>query len=210
MTEGERVAILAPNTSPILEPIAGSDGRWTDRSGPYGDRVPRISFFYGISIYMYWNEAHHIRPHFHARYGGQSASIDLDGNVLAGSLARRAHTLVADWAHLHRAELEATCLLSRFPSIEPMEQLLDVTAVEVVGDFRLRLTFEDGTVGDVDFATREWRGILEPLSDATYFARVRVDPEAGTIAWPNGVDLAPEPLYEEARRNLAESASSPR
>ena len=37
--------------------------------------------------------------------------------------------------------------LSRFPSIRPVEQLVDVTAVEVVGDFRLRLTFEDGTVG---------------------------------------------------------------
>jgi hypothetical protein len=91
-----------------------------------------------------------------------------------------------------------------------VEQLLDVTAVEVVGEFRLRLTFEDGTVGDVDFASREWRGVLEPLSDPTYFARVRVDPEAGTIAWPNGVDLAPEPLYEEARRNGVESASSER
>jgi hypothetical protein len=37
-----------------------------------------------------------------------------------------------------------------------------------------------------------------------------VDPDAGTIAWPNGVDLAPEPPYEEARRNLVESAPSPR
>jgi hypothetical protein len=98
--------------------------------------------------------------------------------------------------------------LSRFPSIGPLEQLLDVTAVEVVGKFRLRLTFEDGTVGDVDFSGREWRGVLEPFSDPAYFARVRVDPEAGTIAWPNGVDLAPEPLYEEARGNLVEPASS--
>jgi hypothetical protein len=32
--------------------------------------------------------------------------------------------------------------LSRFPSIEPVEQLLDVTAVEVVGEFRLRLTLQ--------------------------------------------------------------------
>jgi hypothetical protein len=39
---------------------------------------------------MYWNEAHHARPHFHARYGGQAASIDLDGNVIAGFLPRRA------------------------------------------------------------------------------------------------------------------------
>ena len=42
--------------------------------------------------------------------------------------------------------------MSRFPSSRHVEQLLDVTAVEVVGNFRLRLTFEDGTVGDVDFS----------------------------------------------------------
>jgi hypothetical protein len=46
--------------------------------------------------------------------------------------------------------------------------------------------------------------VLEPLNDATFFARVHVDEEAGTIAWPNGIDLAPEPLYEEARRNPVE------
>jgi hypothetical protein len=91
-----------------------------------------------------------------------------------------------------------------------MEQLVDVTGVEVVGDHRLRLSFEDGTVGEVDFSAREWRGVLEPLRDPTYFARVRVDSESGTIAWPNGVDLAPEPLYDEARRNPVAPASSAR
>ena len=35
-----------------------------------------------------------------------------------------------------------------------VEQLVDVTGVEVIGEYRLRLTFEDGTVGDVDFAGR--------------------------------------------------------
>jgi hypothetical protein len=80
-----------------------------------------------------------------------------------------------------------------------MEQLVDVTAVEVIGDHRLRLTFADGIVGDVDFRGDEWTGVLAPLADADYFARVRVDPESGTLAWPNGVDFAPEPLYEQAR-----------
>ncbi len=80
-----------------------------------------------------------------------------------------------------------------------MEQLVDVTAVEVIGDHRLRLTFADGIVGDVDFRDDEWTGVLAPLADADYFARVRVDPESGTLAWPNGVDFAPEPLYEQAR-----------
>lgn len=91
-----------------------------------------------------------------------------------------------------------------------VEALHDITAVEVVGDFRLRLAFDDQTVGEVDFADRSWPGVLEPLGDPDYFSRVRVDPELGTIAWPNGVDLAPEPLYEEARRNPVAPASSAR
>lgn len=88
-----------------------------------------------------------------------------------------------------------------------MEPLVDVTAVEVLEDYRLRLTFADGTVGDADFTGREWHGVFAPLQDPAYFARVQVDDEAGTIGWPNGADMAPEPLYEQARRNLA--ASSP-
>jgi Protein of unknown function (DUF2442) len=98
---------------------------------------------------------------------------------------------------------------NRFPSIGCVDQLVDVSAVEVVADFRLRLTFEDGTVGEIDFAERDWRGVFEPLADPAYFARVRIDPEAGTIAWPNGVDMAPEPLYEQARSNPVEHVSKP-
>ena len=89
-----------------------------------------------------------------------------------------------------------------------MEQLVDVKGVEVIGDHRLRLTFEDGTVGDVEFEEREWRGVFEPLADASYFAQVRVDPESGTIAWPNGVDMAPEPLYAAAKQRLVSQPSS--
>jgi Protein of unknown function (DUF2442) len=80
-----------------------------------------------------------------------------------------------------------------------MDPLVDVVGVEVIGDHRLRLSFEDGTVGDVAFEEHEWRGVFEPLADQAFFAQVRVDPEGGTIVWPNGVDMAPEPLYAEAR-----------
>jgi hypothetical protein len=68
--------------------------------------MPRISFFYGIAIWM-WNEGAHARPHFHARYAGQAASIDFSGDLIAGSLPRRALVLVAEWAALHRDELVA-------------------------------------------------------------------------------------------------------
>ena len=58
--------------------------------------------------------------------------------------------------------------------------LVDVTRVEVIGDHRLRLGFEDGTVGDVAFDEHEWRGVFGPLADQAFFAQVRI--EFGTIA----------------------------
>jgi hypothetical protein len=91
-----------------------------------------------------------------------------------------------------------------------VEQLHDVIGVEVSGEYRLRLTFDDGTVGEVDFAGREWRGVFEPLRDPEYFARVTVDTEAGTVVWPNGADMAPEPLYAAARQNLSRTATARR
>jgi hypothetical protein len=77
--------------------------------------------------------------------------------------------------------------------------LVDVRGVAVIGDHRIRLLFEDGTVGDVSFADCEWTGVFEPLRDPAVFAQVFVERQFGTIAWPNGLDMAPEPLYEEAR-----------
>jgi hypothetical protein len=99
---------------------------------------------------------------------------------------------------------------SRLPSIGAVEPLFDVTAVEVVGEYRLRLTFEDGTVGEVDFAERAWEGVFAPLRDPAFFAQVSLDRDAGTITWPNGADMAPEPLYEHARSHPVGPGSSTR
>jgi len=51
---------------------------------------------------------------------------------------------------------------------------------------------------------------FEPLRDPSYFARVDVDAEAGTIAWPDGLDMAPEPLYAEALRHPVRPARAAR
>ena len=59
--------------------------------------------------------------------------------------------------------------------------------------------FTDGTAGDVDLSAERWTGVLAPLNDPAYFAQVTVDPEAGTVVWPDGIDLAPEPLYQQAK-----------
>jgi hypothetical protein len=87
-----------------------------------------------------------------------------------------------------------------------MAEIVHVTQVEVVDDHRLRLSFEDGAEGEVDFSNRDWRGVFEPLRDPSYFRRVEVDHELGTIVWPNGADLAPETLHSWAVSAAADPA----
>ena len=85
--------------------------------------------------------------------------------------------------------------------------LIEVIGVQVLGHYRLRLRFSDGRVGDVDVSdVREKGNLFADLRDPAYFAQVRVDPEVGTIAWPNGLDFAPERLYREA---VSQPASRP-
>ena len=79
-----------------------------------------------------------------------------------------------------------------------MMKLVAPIAVEVIGDHKLRVTFKDGLVGDIDFTGRHWRGVSEPLADSAFFAQARIDPEIRTVAWPNGFDMAPKTLYERA------------
>ena len=69
--------------------------------------MPRISFFYGIAIWMYWNEGVHAQPHFHARYRGYEASVSFSGEVIVGWLPTRALRLVREWTELHVEELQA-------------------------------------------------------------------------------------------------------
>lgn len=67
--------------------------------------MPRISSFYGIVIEMYFKD--HPPPHFHVRYGGEKAKIEIaTGEVLRGSLSPRTLRLVSEWLEMHRAELE--------------------------------------------------------------------------------------------------------
>jgi len=66
--------------------------------------VPRISEFFGVIVYMYFND--HRPPHFHAEYGDFEAVYAIDTlDTLRGRLPRRAHSMVIEWALAHRAEL---------------------------------------------------------------------------------------------------------
>jgi Domain of unknown function (DUF4160) len=66
--------------------------------------MPRLSYFYGIAIYMYYGD--HFPPHIHARYAESEAQIAIaTGEYVAGSLPPRASRLVEEWRRLHLDEL---------------------------------------------------------------------------------------------------------
>jgi len=74
--------------------------------------------------------------------------------------------------------------------------LKDVVEVRAVGGYRVHLRFEDGVQGELDLGERiRFQGVFAALRDEREFAKVRVDPELGTIVWPGGADLDPDVLY---------------
>jgi hypothetical protein len=76
-----------------------------------------------------------------------------------------------------------------------VHQLARVTAVEPLDGFRLQLTFTDGLVREVDLSDDLRGPMAAPLQDPAYFHQVRVDPEVGTVVWPNGYDVDPDVLH---------------
>ncbi len=77
-----------------------------------------------------------------------------------------------------------------------MSLLPSVVRAEYKGKFRIHVTFHDSVAGTIDF--RQW----------AYFRRFFID--GGTVAWPNGADIAPETLYECAVRKQPASKGNGR
>jgi hypothetical protein len=73
-----------------------------------------------------------------------------------------------------------------------------VIAVRVLDAYRLELRFSDGVGGVVDLSPRVLGrgGVFRALEDPQFFRQVRVDPELGTIVWPNDADFCPDLLYQ--------------
>lgn len=70
--------------------------------------------------------------------------------------------------------------------------MLHVTSATHLGGHRLRLIFNDATVGEVDLAGSLDGPIFKPPQDVKYFAQF--DLSGPTLEWPNGADFAPEYL----------------
>src|ERR1017187_9306183 len=77
-----------------------------------------------------------------------------------------------------------------------------VTEVEALPEFRLRVTFADGSTGIVDMARlvhSPKAGVFAALLDPSLFAQAII--EYGAVAWPWELDLAPDAMHAAIREH---------
>lgn len=70
-----------------------------------------------------------------------------------------------------------------------------VVNAEYIDQYKILISFNDGTQGEVDFYPELEGEIFEPLKDLNFFRRFHI--AGGTIAWENGADFAPEFLKDQ-------------
>lgn len=69
-------------------------------------RVPELSYFVGIYIYMRFNDVvQHYKPHVHVKYGEYNAVVSLDGDLLAGSIPKRQFKILVGWLALREEDV---------------------------------------------------------------------------------------------------------
>jgi hypothetical protein len=163
--------------------------------------MPRLSSFYGIVIYMYRPD--HPPPHFHAQYGEYVAQIDLSSlEVMNGSLPARAFASFANGQSFIATSSRSIGISprrwnrwSRSTRSRNIDAVLRVTAAKPLDGYKLEIEFNAEVVRVVDCSFLLHGTLGEPLKDLDYFRQVRVDHEARTVVWPNGLDPAPELLH---------------
>jgi hypothetical protein len=71
-----------------------------------------------------------------------------------------------------------------------------VARFAIVGPYTLDVTFTDGTERRIDFVPVLRGPLFGPLRNLATFNAVRLDPEAGTLVWPNDADFDPAALHD--------------
>lgn len=80
-----------------------------------------------------------------------------------------------------------------------MHRIVDVKPLP---NFRVWLRFSDGAEGSVDLSDLVGRGVFEAWNDPKEFESVFIDSHTHTIAWPGGIDLCPDRLYADVKREV--------
>ena len=78
-----------------------------------------------------------------------------------------------------------------------------IVRFNVLANYKIAVSFADGTTGIADLAPRLSQGTLgdgfDPLCDEAVFAKAYL--EHGALTWPGGIDLAPDAMYQRIRES---------
>jgi hypothetical protein len=75
----------------------------------------------------------------------------------------------------------------------------DLISAELVSEKKIKLTFDNGKSGIVDFSEYANKGgVFLQFNDSKYFSQYTIHPELKVLTWPDGVDVSPETLYHKA------------
>src|SRR3974377_1955535 len=85
-----------------------------------------------------------------------------------------------------------------------------VLSYDIVGPYRLKVGFDDGSEKTMNFKPVLGGEISRPLRDIALFNQVKIDPEVHTLVWPNGADFDPAILHDWPRHRAALAAQARR
>jgi len=74
-------------------------------------------------------------------------------------------------------------------------EIHEVIKAKLIKDYIVEFMFDNKKKGRVNLKKYLGQGVFKDLLDKRKFKKFQVDPELGTICWPNGADIAPETLY---------------
>ncbi len=76
-------------------------------------------------------------------------------------------------------------------------EIHEIVKAKLIKDYIVELVFDNLKKGRIDLKRYLGKGVFKDLLDKRKFKKFRVDPELGTICWPNGADIAPDTLYKD-------------
>jgi hypothetical protein len=83
-----------------------------------------------------------------------------------------------------------------------------IVALEVLDNYRVRLSFDDGVEGIVGFSAKPRTGVFAAWRDYEFFPRARIG-DCGELVWDEQIDLCPDALWQQVAGRHAHPSASP-
>jgi hypothetical protein len=71
-----------------------------------------------------------------------------------------------------------------------------VIDVSYIGEYKLKIKFENNECKIADLRPHLEGKIFEPLKNISYFKSASLNKDIDTVVWPNNADFSPDFLYE--------------